>query len=91
MVNNTLVWMSASWFSLSLQSKNKYGTIAIGISLGIRLSGLVKSDRQKNRQMKTPREAAHNRGYFYTYTANQRSKHLKDKKTFLVSSLQESE
>jgi hypothetical protein len=43
--------------------------------------------------MKAPGEAAHNTGFFFTYAqqTNQRSKHLKDKKAFLVSSLQESE
>jgi len=71
MVNNTLVCITNSLFSLSLQSKNKYGTILISISLEIQLSGLVNSYRQEKRYMKTPREAAHNKDFFFlTSTAN---------------------
>jgi len=61
MVNNALVCMPNSLFSLSLKSKNKYGTVLISISLGIQLSGPVNSHRQEKRYIKTPGEAAHNK------------------------------
>jgi hypothetical protein len=61
MVNNALVCMANSLFSLSLKSKNKYGTVLISTSLGIQLSGLVSSHRQEKMYMKTPGEVAHNK------------------------------
>jgi len=66
------VCMVNSLFCLSLQSKNKYGTILISISLGIKLSGLVNSKQTGKETHEDTQRSTNNKDsfFFYTSTAN---------------------